>query len=64
MKFVYNKKIDKKCKEDIDACKLIFNEEKKTGVFPVNAEIIRKFESIWTPEVEEIFSKKIFQKFT
>lgn len=63
MKFIYDEKIDKKCKEDIDAVELIFDEKKKIGVFPVNTEIIKKFESIWTPKVEEIFLEKIFQIF-
>ena len=63
MKFVYDEKIDKKCKEDIKACKFIFNEEKKTGVFLVNKKTIKKFESIWTPKIEEVFSKKIFEIF-
>ena len=63
MRFVYDEKIDKKCKEDIDAFELIFDEKKKTGIFPVNTETIKKFESIWTPKVEEIFLKKVFQIF-
>ena len=63
MKFIYDEKVDKRCKEEVNACELIFGEEKKIGVFPVNEEIIRKFELIWTPKIEEIFSNRMHQIF-
>ncbi|MFA5827149.1 MAG: hypothetical protein WC839_01460 [Candidatus Paceibacterota bacterium] len=63
MKFIYNEEIDKKCRKNIDNCKLIFGEEKRTGIFPVNKKILEKFKSIWTPKIEKNFSKKIFQIF-
>ncbi|ETB63769.1 TPA: hypothetical protein DIC38_02490 [Candidatus Nomurabacteria bacterium] len=63
MEFIYDKKIDEKCQEKINACELIFDQEKKTGIFPVDNEIIGKFELVWTPEVEKFFISRMSEIF-
>ena len=63
MKFIYDEKIDKKCQEKVDDCQLIFDQEKKIGIFPVDSGIIGNFELIWTPKVEKIFLAKMHEIF-
>lgn len=63
MKFEYDIKIDKQCWKSINACKFIFGEKKRTQVYPVNKDIIKKFKKIWSPEVEKEFRKGIYQIF-
>lgn len=59
MKFVYKKEIDDKCKIELKACDSIFGEKKKTETYLVDDNVVKKFESIWTEEINTIFEKGI-----
>lgn len=63
MKFIYDETIDKKCLHELEALESIFDQEKKTGIFPVNNKILDKFDSIFTSQVEKQFNSGIYKIF-
>lgn len=63
MEFIYDKKIDEECKSQLDSCILIFDETKKSDVFPVTEDIIKNIKQQWTPKINKLFLKGIKEIF-
>lgn len=60
MKFIYDKKIDEECHARLATCSNIFGEHKKTEVYPVDENIVEKFKTMWTPEINAKFNKGMY----
>jgi hypothetical protein len=63
MRFLYDKATDKKCNEALAASEFIFDQEKKTGNFPVDSGVIKKFELLWTTKIEKEFQDNLYKIF-
>ena len=55
MKFVYDRPTDAYCWDQINAQVSIFGEEKKTGEYPVSRRTMRRFMTVWKPNIEKKF---------